>query len=44
MIVIETCGFAQRHVCCRNMAINAAAHNSSDVFVIVSILYHHRKK
>ena len=27
-----------------NMATNAAAHNSSDVFVIVSILYHHRKK
>lgn len=27
-----------------NMATNAAVHNSSDVFVIVSILYHHRKK
>jgi hypothetical protein len=36
--------FAQRHVRCRNMAIDAAVHNSSDVIVIVSRPYHHRKK
>src|SRR6266849_562359 len=26
--------FEQRHVCCRNMAIHAATHNSSDVFAL----------